>query len=152
MNTQGFTLLETLIYIALFSVLMTGTLVTVYELLLSSEHNKLALAIQEEGTFLQRKINWALSGATTVTVSNAETLIITRPDLNSESPLVLRFGGGRVYLKRGGEDEAVLIGEAFVLSDVSITTIPAVGLIPTQVRVGYKINGVSFMYEVYLRF
>lgn len=152
MNIYGFTLLETLIYIALFGVLMTGTLVTVYELLLSSEHNKIALAIQEEGTFLQRKINWALSGATAVNVPNSETLIITRPDLNSESPLVLRFDEGRVYLEREGGDESILTGEAFVITDVFITTMPAVGLIPTQIHVGYKINGVAFVYLTYLHF
>ena len=152
MNIRGFTLLETLIYIALFGVLMTGTLVTVYELLLSFEHNSRAIAIQEEGIFLQRKINWALVGATTVSIPNASTLIITRPDLFTQSPLTVRVNGGKAYLKREDSNETVLTGEGFLVTDVHITTISAQSNTPTHVRITYTINDVPFVYETYLHF
>jgi prepilin-type N-terminal cleavage/methylation domain-containing protein len=152
MNKHGFTLLETLIYIALFGVLMTGALVTVYELLLSFEHNGVAIAVQEEGTFIHRKLNWALSGSTGVTVPNTHTISINRPDLGTESPLVFSFSDEKVYLTRGSGVETILSGLEFNITDVAITTVPPSGTISTKVRVLYNINSIPFMYETYLHF
>ncbi len=152
MSKHGFTLLETLIYIALFGVLMTGALITVYELLQSFENNRTDIAIQEEGMFIQRKIHWALQGATAVTLSTPYTLVISRPDLNSESPLTIRFFDGKVYFKRTGSDEVVLTGDAFVLSEMHMTVVPTLGNVPTQIHMHYEVNNVPFMFTTYLQF
>lgn len=150
MNERGFTLLETLIYIALFSVLMTGALITVYELLLSSEYNRMHISIQEEGTFIQRKLNWAFKGATDVSLLNAHTIIITRPDLHSQSPLIIRFDDTTVYFKRGTHDEVVLTGKEFAVTDVVMSISPSLGNIPPQVRISYKVNDVPYVYYHHL--
>jgi prepilin-type N-terminal cleavage/methylation domain-containing protein len=152
MSKRGFTLLETLIYIALFGVLMTGALVTVYELLQSFEYNRTDISIQEEGMFIQRKIHWALQGATAITLSNPTTLVISRPDLNSESPLTIRFFDGKVYFKRAGSDEVVLTGDVFIISEVQMTVVQAFGNVPTQIHVRYEVNNMPFMFSTFLHF
>ncbi len=151
MKIKGFTLLETLIYIALFGVLMSGALVTVYELLISSERTSSSVATITEGEFINRKLSWALSGAYAVSVPNAYTLIITRSDLGFESPLQFSMHDGGMYLKRGTQEETRLTGDAFSIADVSIETVPSQDNLPMLVRITYTVNLMPFIYETYLR-
>ena len=74
---QGITLIEVLVYLGLFAVLMSGIITATYTLLQGSRSNENAVAIQEEGTFLMRKINWELTGAASVSTIGANTLIVT---------------------------------------------------------------------------
>ena len=51
-NTQGFTLIEVVIYIALFSLLLGGAFVTAYQLIDNSRELNVKNRVQEEGNFL----------------------------------------------------------------------------------------------------
>lgn len=64
---KGFTLIETIIYLALFSIIIGGVLVSAYQIIQASTQSQENALIQEEGHFLVAKINWALTGARTVT-------------------------------------------------------------------------------------
>jgi type II secretory pathway pseudopilin PulG len=56
---KGFTLIETLLYIALLSLLMSGILFAFYQVVESTgQISKLATAVAE-GDFVQRKYRWA---------------------------------------------------------------------------------------------
>ncbi len=52
MKTKGFTLLETIIYIALFSMMLTGTLSSVYAIGVSGRNSAEKSAVQDEGLWL----------------------------------------------------------------------------------------------------
>lgn len=68
---RGFTLIETIIYLALFSILMAGILSSVYILFESSDRNQSKATLQEEKEYLLGKINWALNGAQTISTPAA---------------------------------------------------------------------------------
>jgi type II secretory pathway pseudopilin PulG len=74
----GFTLIETLVYIALFAILMGGAVAVAYTVFESVGHNQAKQILQQEGDFLIGKIEWALSGAQTITVPRLDTLQITK--------------------------------------------------------------------------
>ncbi len=152
LSKKGFTILETVIYIALFSILMTGILVTVYELLAGGAQNRESVAIQEEGTFVNRKIGWALGGATALSVPNTKTLVITRPDLGGQSPLTISEGGGQILISRGSVAPTPLTTAEFTVADGHISLIPASGGGPMGVSVHYTIEGVPFEFKSYLRY
>lgn len=78
-NGNGFTLIETIIYIALFSLLMGTAFVTAFQLIDNSGKLSAKNTIQEEGNFVMRKINWALTGAKIFSASGSE-LTINRYD------------------------------------------------------------------------
>src|SRR3989344_6349600 len=59
-KSRGFTLLETIIYIALFSIIMGGTLVAVFNILEGGGNINTKNTAQDESTFVMRKIGWAL--------------------------------------------------------------------------------------------
>ena len=75
-HNKGFTLLETLIYIALLGMLLTGVLLTAYPLFTGAERITKNVTAEGEAAFILRKISWALSSATSVSVPNSTTLTI----------------------------------------------------------------------------
>lgn len=78
---SGFTLIETMIYIALFALIMTGTIVSIYGILGTSARNQLKAMVQEEGSFLVGKVDWSLNGAKNIEIKdNGFSLIITKFD------------------------------------------------------------------------
>lgn len=58
----GFTLIETVIYIALFSILMTSGFSATYQIIENADLLNKTTRVVEEGNFVLRKISWALSG------------------------------------------------------------------------------------------
>lgn len=148
---KGFTLLETIIYIALFSVLMAGVLETVYVLFLSNAQYSKAIAVQEEATFLNRKLSWALSGATALSAPNPETLIITRPDLGMESPLVVSEHDGQMFIARGSDTPLPITGSQFHVMNTTFMLIPPTSGIPTQLQAKYEIESEPFLFKSYVR-
>jgi type II secretory pathway pseudopilin PulG len=58
---KGFTLIETLLYIALLSMLLTGGVTTAFQLLKSTSTDSSQLASYDETVFVLQKISWVLS-------------------------------------------------------------------------------------------
>lgn len=80
MKNRGFTLIETLVYLALFALIIGGLVVAAYMLFETSDRNQTKAMMQEEENFLLGKINWALSGASIVSVPVALSLLVTKYD------------------------------------------------------------------------
>jgi prepilin-type N-terminal cleavage/methylation domain-containing protein len=59
-QVRGFTLLEVIIYLALFAILMAGFLTAAFTLIESSGKDTTASVVQAEGSYLLAKIHWAL--------------------------------------------------------------------------------------------
>lgn len=62
MKKRGFTLIEVVIYIALFSLLLGTAFVTAYQLIFSGDDLTSTTVNLSEGNFIQRKINWIFTG------------------------------------------------------------------------------------------
>lgn len=146
--------METIIYIALFGILMSGAVIGAYNLFEGSDHNITATRIQEEGTFLNRKINWALSGATNASVSGGGSILtITRPDLGAQSPLVI---SGTATVKtmtiaRGVGTAVQLNSDRFPINNVEFTYQASVNGRPPSVSVNFLVQDKSFSFRDYLR-
>ncbi|OGI57592.1 hypothetical protein A3B85_00770 [Candidatus Nomurabacteria bacterium RIFCSPHIGHO2_02_FULL_37_13] len=74
-KNSGFTLIETILYIALFSLLIGTAFVTVYQLIDSSGKLNIKNTTQGEGNFVLRKINWTMIGTSTFSISGSELTI-----------------------------------------------------------------------------
>ena len=76
MSNRGFTLIETLVYLALFGLIMGGMVAAAYVLFESSDRNQTKAMLQEEQNFIMGKIIWALNNASGA--SGGSTLTITK--------------------------------------------------------------------------
>jgi len=76
-NSYGVTLIEVLVYLALFSVLIGGIIVSLYSLFMVSDRTGAMNMVQMEGDFLVAKIDALLLQADTVTISGG-VLTVTK--------------------------------------------------------------------------
>ena len=104
---KGFTLVETLVYLALYAILVGGALAAAYSIFESQARNETAAIIEEEGVFLIGKIDWALSGADSVQSPSisGSTLSLTRSD---GSTVRIRSVGSNIRIQENGAPEEVL--------------------------------------------
>lgn len=144
MKQSGFTLLETIIYCALFSVLMTSALITVYALMNSNEVTHEQTKRIAEASFIQQKLEWVFSNATDVTIINAETIEIIRADLQTQNPLLLEFTNNNLYFSRGTSDGYILVNPKFQ------TTLISMQYINSKVTIVYRLNSTMFRFETYI--
>lgn len=59
---NGFTLIETIIYLALFAIIIGGGMVATWHIIEATAAAQNHIMLQEEANFLLRKLNWALTG------------------------------------------------------------------------------------------
>lgn len=114
---QGFSLIETLIYIGLFAIIMSGIIAVAYAIFESSGRNQTKTMVQEEGNFLLAKINWALTGATAINQpasGNSD---------NSDNTLTLTKGGSHLTFSLSGGN---LVLQSAVLNNSNITVLTPV--------------------------
>jgi hypothetical protein len=57
-HTKGFTLIETLMYLALFTLIIGGGMLATYQIIESTTASYGHILLQEEGNFILRKIAW----------------------------------------------------------------------------------------------
>ena len=72
---KGFTLIETIIYIFIFSIIMTGSVISIYAIIGGESRNRTEAMVEEEGSFLIGKIDWALSQSRGGVVTNSGNTI-----------------------------------------------------------------------------
>ena len=107
-HQSGFTLIETLVYLALFTIIIGGTMVTVYQVIEASGAQQAKTILQEEGNFILAKLNWALTGAIDDTEIASPTLVNSsdRLTINNAPGSTLRFeadlNNGNIRFNSGG--------------------------------------------------
>lgn len=149
MKQNGFTLIETIVYIALFSILMTSTLITVYELFSSIEINNTALIIETEETFINNKLRWAITGASAVTAPSVDKLIITPATHMLFNEFIFYVDDEILYLKRDANPPEALTSTDMIFSNFSIIITPATAFLPEYIQIKYQLNQTPFIFEIY---
>ena len=114
--TKGFTLLEVLIYIALFSLLMTGAMTTTCNVLEGVARAQTHSMMQEEGGFVLAKIAWVLANAHVVTEPSSGATGTSLRTIGFDSSLSkVDVLGTRVRLDQGGGPEVLTNGDMQVM-------------------------------------
>ncbi len=144
MKNSGFTLLETIIYLALFSVLMSGAVMAVYQLLSSIDKDERTLKVLTESNFINQKLDWALSGKSVIEIIDTNTLKITRLDDPLISPLTFNFYDAQLYLSRNGGVPLLLTNNTLKISDVTVSYLNG------HLQYNYKVNGDQFWFVAYV--
>ncbi len=106
-HTRGFTLIEVLLYLALFSILIGGAVVCAFNLFEVAQNGGTRTMLSEETDFLLAKIAWALNDAQNITTPDAggsgNTLVIDRRTNKDGTPLTFTLTGKDLTFARNGE-------------------------------------------------
>ena len=108
-NNKGFTLIETIVYLALFGILLSGVFMSAFNIIESSGRNQVKIIMKNEGEFLLAKINWAISRAIIAQVPEGGCLQIN----DGVNNLEFRQGENIMTLKRN-ENEAIILNNKSV--------------------------------------
>ena len=101
---SGFTIIETLVYLALFGLVMTGIIVAAYNMFELSGRTQTTAMLTAEGNFLLGKINWAMSGVQTICLPIVGTpgsnLVVRKWDTASGDPIRLNLTSGAATIQK----------------------------------------------------
>ncbi|GEM_PF-6606722 len=153
-NKLGFTLIETIIYIALTSLLIGGMLTGAYELIRSSDILERKMNADAEAHFLEMKLEWAFSNSAGVVlpVEGSSGTVLSVNKINFiENPIVIDLDLGNIRLRRALGEPAVLNSENVTVTDLRFDHLSSVGGQPPAIKVSFKINMTPFEMIRYLR-
>ncbi len=149
-NQSGFSLIETVIYLALFGIVIGGVVVSVYAMFESSSRNQTKAMVQEEGTFLLGKLDWALTGASAVSAPTSVQLSINRNGIPStDNPLTFDASGGRITLARGTSAAQVLNNTNITIASSGINPIfthtlaSGDGIVPESIKILFTLTALT---------
>src|SRR5260221_3297493 len=77
-SNKGFTLLETIIYIALFFIIIGGGMVGAYQIIQNTDRTASKTTLEQDANFIIRKIDWALTGAISASAVTPTHLFIDK--------------------------------------------------------------------------
>ncbi len=154
--TKGFTLIEVVVYIALFSILLGGGFVTAFQLMNGSNKTYINTAIQEEGNFVLKKLEWSLTGldpANPPSVSGSsctQTLTVTKIN-HPLNPIVVRLNVNTLEISENGGAYLPLTTTNVIVSCLKARIISPSGSGPSGVTATTTINGIDFAITKYFR-
>lgn len=154
---KGFTLIEVIIYIALFSLLMGSAFITAYQLIDGTGKLNTKTTVQEEGNFVMRKLNWVMTSLD-LTIAPIVSGSGCNQTLRIEK---INFGGNPIIVSRNTTDNTLQIQEGgsvnpITTSNVKVTClkfsiITPVGSGPYGVSATTTISGRDFPITKYYR-
>lgn len=149
---KGTTLIEIIMYLGLFSIIIGGSVTAAYGMFETQGRNQTQSMIQQEGNFILQKIDWALTGATSVTVSPSNQLLINRSGITpSENPISFYEAGGTLFMQRNGGAITNLSNTNITITNLTFshTTYSSDGITPESAGVTFTAstrtpNGLSY--------
>ncbi|MEK7664228.1 MAG: prepilin-type N-terminal cleavage/methylation domain-containing protein [Patescibacteria group bacterium] len=114
-NKQGFTLIESIIYLALFTIVLGGGMAATYQVIEATNAASNHIILQAEANFLFRKIDWAFTGAESIALPNTYTLNIVK-----NTPLTITATEGDLTLQRASNAPVVLNSSRVAVNSFSV--------------------------------
>ena len=150
MKITGFTLLEVILYVALFGVLMSGALICVYELLENTNKQSVVAATIIEGTFINQKLSWGIFNAKSIIIQNASTIEIIKGNGSTSTKIIFQLKDGNLFFTGGAIFSQPLLGSDFIMSNLIIKLSTSTAQLPPKLTITYQLNNTPFFYETYV--
>ena len=136
-HPSGFTLIETIIYALLTTLILGFAVFTLYNIIKASDHLKGQAEVNEEINFIMQKINWALAGATAINLpvedGSGSVLSITKSNF-AQNPIVFDLANGDVRIKLDGGSAKALDDDVIVVSQIMFERLPQSVTIPPGIK------------------
>jgi len=127
---RGFTLLETLIYVAIFSLLVSGLISFMSLITTTRVKNQINLEINNQGDFIIRTMTSTLKQASLInspTLGNtAGTLSLVQADL-ARNPTIFSISNGTLYMTEGTNSPVALTNNKVTVSNLIFSNLSLAG-------------------------
>lgn len=137
---KGFTLIETIIYIGLFSLLLGTAFIAAYHIIDGSRELSRITIVQSEGNFVIRKINWALIGAKTINIPTSSIATNLRVTKYDGTKIEICLDGNKIKMHEGtfrscdDSEYITLTTDNISMSSLLFELIPSVGSGPAGIK------------------
>jgi hypothetical protein len=137
MLRRGFTLIEALIYLALFTIILMGVVVAAYALFETNARNETAAMLQEEKEFLLAKVSHLLDTTDLVSLplAGGSGAVLSVVPFGSGSLVTVSGGGGNLEI-----DGVVLNNTNVTITGLSFDHVYAGGVNPQTVTMTFTIS------------
>lgn len=165
-HDEGFTLIETIIYLALFAIVIGGGLSAAYQIMESSAAGANYVVLEQEANFIFRKLHFALASSENFSISNNRLVVINSTLPTNQSCLVFDLENNNLRLRRLDQatchtqfSSSQLTGQSISVSNLTLADIPAQNQQPHGIHISFRLatlqNGRNasqdFSYTQYLR-
>lgn len=158
-NQKGFTLIESIIYIALFAIIIGGGMVGTYHIIQATDASYNHIILQEEANFLFRKIDWALTGATAVTTNSPNTVVIFKPISKVSTQFIFDEIGDSLTMQKNYNTPIILNSGSIAVSKTSFKKTSGLNGKPDKITADFTLTTVQagrpvsqyFYFTKYLR-
>lgn len=118
--SQGTSLIEVILYIGLFSILITGSIISAVAIIESNNRTQTESMMIEEGNFLLFKIGYELKtgGIVTIPSIHSENNFLTLTSASSSvlSPITFKVINKNLTIKRGTQSSVILNNSSVEIS------------------------------------
>jgi type II secretory pathway pseudopilin PulG len=153
-HQEGFALIEMIIYVGLFGILIGGILVSVFQLSTNAYRTDENISTHEEMNFVVKKLDWALSDASNISVSSGD-LIVTNPNISGNT-LIFAYDDSdpdykTITLKVGAGSADPLTTTNVSVEDVVFQDVSTPNA-PKGVKINIDIDGSEVEFEKYIKY
>ena len=155
---SGFTLIEIIIYMTLFSIMMGSLIVTVFQLIQNTEKMALKNFSQEEINFVFKKIDWAMSDAMNIDypISGTSNELVIDKYGYTDNPITFRLkivGPNYQYVELcvKNTDCNPITSKNIKVENLSFIYLDNPNQIPDGIKIVININGTEISNTKYLK-
>lgn len=150
-NEKGFTLIEMIIYIGIFSMLIGTILIFLNTISSSRINNQILLEVNNQGSSVVRIITSNIQNGISINNPNmtmgADTLSIETADTNT-NPTIFSTINGVLYIKKGTDEEIALTNNKVQISNLIFTNLSRPDTLGV-VQIYFKLNGLDHNNIIY---
>jgi len=153
-TSTGFTLIETIIYIGLTTLIIGSLLTVVYQIVESTTAVAKKVMLEQEVNFLFQKIKFVLmnnQNINTPVLGTSGTILSVNKINSLENPFIFDLDSGNIRLKRGLNNPIILNSQNITISNLSFEYIPASLGVFEAIKVSMTINAKILIHSMYLR-
>lgn len=154
-KNTGFTLIETILYVVIFSLLISSIMIFSNMITNSKNHNQMILEIKNQGSNLIEIIKQKIHGAQGINLPNISENgdVLSLSILNSNTnPTIFSVNDGVLYITEGAEDPIALTNNKIVVNNLIFSNLArpeTPGIIQIRFTLNSNISGKNYSANFY---
>jgi Tfp pilus assembly protein PilW len=144
-SKKGFSLVETIIYVAIFSIFIAGTASFMSGISASRLNNQMVLEINDQGSKAMKMITQSIRDASQVnspTIGNTALNLSLATPFSTTSPTVFSESGGVLYITEGSGSAVALTNNKVIVSDLLFSNMSRPST-TNIIKISFKLTSVN---------